>query len=153
MAPNPVLHDVYIAVSCSGRSCYHPRPFPGERGFFSRTDELRGAGWIAVNGDLVDTECGWCRKVLPDFFLDVLRLSSIRARAVFLVALTIWQAALPTWRRQPPLRGRAPDLPVSCRPAGGLAACTIRKSASRLPGPLAPRVASEPQPPIEPPSS
>lgn len=67
----------------------NPRPLPGERGFFSRTDELRGAGWIAVNGDLVDTECGWCRKVLPDFFLDVLRLSSIRARAVFLVALTI----------------------------------------------------------------
>ncbi|MCY1276493.1 hypothetical protein D9M70_251590 [compost metagenome] len=90
-------------------------------GFFREQYELRGAVWIAVNGNLADTECGRRRKVLPDFFLDVLRLSSIGARAVFLVALTIWQAARPTCRRQPPLRGRAPDLPVSCRPAGGLA--------------------------------
>ena len=52
-------------------------------GSFFGTDELRGARWIAVNGNLADTERGWRRKVLPDFFLDVLRLSSIGSRAVF----------------------------------------------------------------------
>ena len=70
--PNPVLRDVYIAVSCSGRSCYHPRPSPDERGFFFREPvNCAAPGWIAVHGNLVDTECGWRRKVFPDFFLDV----------------------------------------------------------------------------------
>ena len=125
MTPNPVLHDVYIAYPAQVGPATHPRPSPGERGFFSRTDELRGAGWIAVNGNLADTECGRRRKVLPDFFLDVLRLSSIGARAVFLVALTILQAARPTCRRQPPLRDRSPDLSASCRPAGVLACSSL----------------------------
>ncbi len=84
MAPNPVLRDVYIAVSCSGRPATTRAPPLVSAGSFLRTNEQHGEGWIADNGKLADPECGRRRKVLPDFFLDVLRLSSIGSRAVFL---------------------------------------------------------------------
>ncbi|SOZ97215.1 protein of unknown function (plasmid) [Cupriavidus taiwanensis] len=119
-----------------------------------RTHEQHGEGWIADNGKLADTECGRCRKVLPDFFLDVLRLFSIGSRAVFFVALLSGNRRVQFSEGSRRMRDRPPYLRVSCRLAGGLT--LVRNPDARrslAPSAGAHRAASEPQPPIEPVSS
>lgn len=121
MAANPVLHDVYIAVSCSGRpATTRARPLMSAGSFFPNRNCAAQAGlpstatwWILNVGGAAR-----CYPISSWTFCG----SPPSERGLF-----FWSHA-PSGNRRVQLADgsrrcagdRSPDLPVSCRPAGGL---------------------------------